>query len=287
MSEKKDGKLNQKFDDAVEVAEEVANHPFAKWMAQFGFYTKGFLFIVIGVLAIMVAIGDKYGMLTDPTGALSAIAQITFGKILLMIFSLGALGHGVWNILRGAADIDGAGKDWKGIIKRIIPVGIGIFYIYLAWKAFDLVITANIKSANGTVQKTFVTILLNLPLGAILVSLIGLGVISAGIHEFYSGITGKYQENFKMYKVSGDKLIIINFLGYFGFVARAVIFLLMGYFFISAAFYYDPKVAIGLDGALLTLSHIFFGKILLFITAVGLVCHGILSLYEAKYRRIN
>jgi hypothetical protein len=60
----------------------------------------------------------------------------------------------------------------------------------------------------------------------------------------------------------------------------------MGYFFISAAIAYNPEEAVGIDGALQTLAQSYFGKTLLFITAAGLVCHGILSLYEAKYRRI-
>lgn len=286
MIDEKEGNLSDKIEEAVEVAEDVVSHPFSKWMARFGFYTKGFLFIVIGILALLVAVGDRYGMLTDPTGALTAIAQLTFGKILLIFFSIGALGHAAWNILRGVADVDCAGKDWKGIIKRIIPVGIGIFYLYLSWKALDLILTAHIKSENGTVQKTFVSILLSLPLGIILVTLIGLGMIGAGIHECYSGITGKYQENFQMYKVKGDKLTLLNILGYFGYIARSVIFLLIGYFFISAAFNSDPQVAIGVDGALLELSQGYFGKVLLFATAAGLVCHGILSIYEARYRRI-
>ena len=286
MNEANEGNLSETFDEAVEVAEDVVRHPFTKWMSRFGFYAKGSLFVVIGILAVMVALGDKYGMLTDPTGALAAVAQITFGKLLLIIFSIGAIGHGFWNILRGAADVDCAGKDWKGIIKRIIPLGIGIFYLYLAWKALDLVLTEHVTSANGTVQKTFVSILLELPLGAILVGIIGLVVIGVGIHEFYSGISGKYQENFEMYKVKGDKLTVLNILGYFGFFARALIFFLIGYFFISAAFYYDAQVAVGLDGALLTLSQAYFGKVLLFVTAAGLICHGVLSLYEARYRRI-
>jgi hypothetical protein len=125
-----------------------------------------------------------------------------------------------------------------------------------------------------------------LPLGAILVALIGVGIMGAGVHECYSGITGKYQENFKMYQLTGTKLTLLNILGYFGFVSRALIFALIGYYFVSAAFYYDPKIVVGVDGALYTLSQTYYGKSLLFITAVGLVCHGLLSLYEAKYRRI-
>lgn len=192
----------------------------------------------------------------------------------------------MWNILRGTADVDNAGKGWKGISTRILAIGVGIFYLYLAWTAWDLFLTVQVTTENGTVQKTFVSILLAIPLGAVLAAIIGIGIVGAGIHECYSGITGKYQENFKMYKLQGPKRIIVNILGYFSFVARALIFALMGYFFISAAFFYDPQISVGIDGALLTLSQTYYGKTLLFVTATGLVCHGILSLYEARYRRI-
>lgn len=225
-------------------------------------------------------------MLADPTGALTTVAQVPLGKFFLIIFIVGAFGHGAWNILRGAADVDNAGKGFKGITSRIFAAGIGIFYLYLAWTAWDLVWTAHISNGNGAVQKTFVSILLAVPLGAILVAIIGVGIIGAGIHECYSGLSGKYQENFKMYKLQGAKRIVVNLLGYFSFLARALIFALMGYFFVSAAFYYDAQMAVGVDGALLTLSQTYYGKTLLFVTAAGLVCHGVLSLYEARYRRI-
>ena len=89
-----------------------------------------------------------------------------------------------------------------------------------------------------------------------------------------------------MYELGDGERKIIPLLGFFSFTARALIFALMGYFFISAAIDYNASEAIGLDGALLTLSHSYYGKTLLFVTAAGLVCHGVLSLYEAKYRRI-
>jgi hypothetical protein len=60
----------------------------------------------------------------------------------------------------------------------------------------------------------------------------------------------------------------------------------MGYFFITAAIESDPNAAMGIDGALRTLGSSSHGKILLFIAATGVICHGILSLYEARYRRI-
>jgi hypothetical protein len=60
----------------------------------------------------------------------------------------------------------------------------------------------------------------------------------------------------------------------------------MGYFLISAAINFNPNEAIGIDGALQKLAQTYFGKTVLFVMATGIICHGMLSLYEAKYRRI-
>ncbi len=147
--------VSEKFQETVEAAEEIVRHPLVKTFARFGFYTKGFLFIVIGILAILVAIGDRGGMLADPTGALATIAQFPLGKIILILFIIGAFGHGAWNILRGTADVDNAGKGWQGIANRILAVGVGIFYLFLAWTAWDLFLTVHVTSENGAIKIRF------------------------------------------------------------------------------------------------------------------------------------
>lgn len=274
------------IEQTVEKAEEIVSHPYTKRFAEFGFYTKGFIFIVIGILALMVAFGQRGGELTDPTGALTVIAQFTFGKVLLIIFIVGAVSHGIWNILRGAADVDNAGKKWQGIIRRCIAGGTGIFYLFLAWSAFSIVTTANVAVHNGGVQKTLTAIFLALPLGAILVFLLGLIVIGAGFSECYRGVTGKFKEDFRVYEMEGYKRRVVGALGALSFTTRALIYGLMGYFFIVAAIYADANEAVGIDGALLILARSAYGKALLLFAAIGLFCHGILSLYEARYRRI-
>jgi hypothetical protein len=286
MKEEASQAVGEKIKETVEAAEETVRKPFVKKIARLGFYTKGFLFIVIGILAVMVAVGQRGGELADPTGALSRIAMLDFGRILLMIFIAGAASHGFWNILRGAADVDNAGDEWQGIIKRCIAIGVGIFYLWLAFSAFNILITERVESGSGEMQKNIAQLFLALPLGAVLLFIIGLSTIGAGIHECYSGLTGKYQENFRLFAIGKGQLQLLNVLGILGFTARALIFCLVGYFFISAAINYNADEVIGIDGALAILARTYYGKTILFITAAGLVCHGVLSLYEARFRRI-
>lgn len=270
----------------VEAAEKTVRNPYIIRLSQFGFYTKAFLFGVIAILALQVALDAEGGRLTDATGALSTIAQKSYGKILLIVFIVGGFGHGLWNILRGIADVDDSGKGWQGITKRVISVGVGIFYLSLAWTAWDIILSVRVTAESSQAEETFTAILLAIPLGVILVFLIGLCVIGAGFHECYSGISGKFQENYRTWEIEGIHLKFITILGILSFTARALILVLIGYFFVSAAIGNDPNEVSGMDGALLVLTNNSFGRILLFFTAIGLASHSILALYEAKYRRI-
>jgi hypothetical protein len=286
MKEETSPTVGEKIEETVKAAEEVIRHPYTKRLARFGFYTKGFLFIVIGILAVLVATGQKGGELADPSGALETIAGARYGKWLLIIFIVGAIGHGLWNVLRGAADVDNAGGGWQGIFKRGIAVGTGVFYLGLAYTAGSIIMTEQITDRNGEIPRTFAAILLALPLGASLMFLIGLGIVGAGIHECYSGVTGKYKENFRLFTAENSERRFITLLGVLSFTARALLLALIGYFFMTAAINHNPNDAAGLDGALAALAQTYYGKTLLFVTATGLICHGVLSLYEARYRRI-
>ncbi|HKG43834.1 MAG TPA: DUF1206 domain-containing protein [Gaiellaceae bacterium] len=56
---------------------------------------------------------------------------------------------------------------------------------------------------------------------------------------------------------------------------------------IRAALQYDPKEAIGLDGALQKLASASYGPYLLGLTAAGLVAYGIYCLVDARYRDVS
>lgn len=285
-----DADTKQAAQDAVDkttkAAEKTVRHPLIKRLARFGFYTKAFLFAVIAFLAILVVIGSSGGRLTDATGALSTLGQTGLGRFALIAITAGAVGHGIWNILRGIADVDEAGSGFAGKVKRVVPVGIGLFYIGLAWTAFEILLSVRVSVANSRTEETLTAFALSIPLGFIFVFLIGVGVIAAGLHECYSGVTGKFQETYRRWEMSRVGLSVVTVLGLLSFSARALILVLIGWFFVMAAVAGDPNEAAGLDGALKALAQSTYGTILLLFTSAGLAAHSVLAVIEAKYRRI-
>ena len=193
----------------------------------------------------------------------------------------------MWNILRGAADVDNAGRSIEGIFKRIVSIVIGFFYLGFAVSAREIVLAAHSVASGGSrAEETFISIVLAVPvIGALFIGLIGLGVVGAGFHECYSGVSGKFRDNYRLWEITGPHLTFINVLGVLSFTARALLLVIVGYFFIRAA-YYNNTGSIGLDAALLALLRSSYGRVLVLLTAIGLVCHGILAFYEARFRRI-
>ena len=75
-------------------------------------------------------------------------------------------------------------------------------------------------------------------------------------------------------------------LGVFGHLARMVVFGLIGYFLVRAAIDYNPKEAIGLDGALAALRDASYGPFLLGLVAAGLIGFAAYSIADARYRKV-
>ena len=74
--------------------------------------------------------------------------------------------------------------------------------------------------------------------------------------------------------------------GVIGHLARAVVFGMIGFFLLRAAWQYDPDEAIGLDEALQKLAGESYGAFLLGAVALGLAAYGLFCLVQARYRDV-
>ena len=78
----------------------------------------------------------------------------------------------------------------------------------------------------------------------------------------------------------------VTWLGRAGYIARGIVFGLIGLFLIGAALHRDAGEARGLDGALVALAQQPVGPWLLGAVAIGLVAYGLFMFAEARYRRM-
>ena len=75
--------------------------------------------------------------------------------------------------------------------------------------------------------------------------------------------------------------------GKFGYMARGVVWLLIGYLFLKAAKNANPEEAGGTGSAFQFLEEASYGSFLLGAVALGLLCYGVFMFMRARYQPIS
>jgi hypothetical protein len=251
-------------------------------LARVGLVAKGISFGIVGVLALKLALGDG-GQATSRQGALQQLAGTTFGTVLLILLAFGFAAYAIWRFVQAVAEKpareDSAAKAWA---KRAGYVGRGLIYAGLTFSAVKILVGAGQQqSQNGKAHQTTATVL-SWPGGTWIVGIAGLVIVGVGLWNLYRGISRKFEDRWtRGYSTWGSRAGVV------GHCARFVVFGLIGVFAVRAAIDYDPKAAIGLDGALQKLAHASYGPYLLGLTAAGLVAYGVFCLVDARYRDVT
>jgi Domain of Unknown Function (DUF1206) len=250
-------------------------------LSRAGFVARAIVYAIIGVLALRLAIGEG-GKLTSQQGALKTVAGQPFGSLLLTVLAIGLGGYALWRLFRAALGRGPEGSD-SGF-ERLSALGSGLAYGALCLLAVEILVGSG--SGSSTDPKSSTAGILGWPGGPWIVGAIGVVTIGVALYQGYRGVTQKFLEDSKTEEMSPGVRKWIGRLGTVGHLARMVVFGLIGFFLVKAAVDYDPKTAVGLDGALAKLANQSYGSLLLGIVAAGLIAFAIYSLSDARYRRI-
>ena len=252
-------------------------------LGRFGLVAKGVSFGLVGVLAVLVALGVG-GATTDRAGALRLLSKEWYGVIILVALGLGFAAYAAWRLAQALLDRDDEGNDFEGWAKRAGPLVRGLFYLGLSLLAFSFVSGPRGESRDEPEHTARV---FDWPLGRWIVLALGLGLIGYGLWNGYRSITGKFRKNLKTGQMEREDVRpLVNVAGFLGHAARMVLFTMVGVFLVRAAWQYDAREAIGLDEALAKLANQTYGPVWLGAAAVGLFAYGVFSILQARYRDI-
>jgi hypothetical protein len=256
-------------------------------LARTGLVAKGLSYGFVGVLAAKLALGDG-GQATSRQGALKQVAQHPFGKYLLIALAIGFAAYALWRFVQAFAERSGAdagkAKVWA---KRAAYVGRGLVYAGLTYSTVRIVSGAGgSQSQNARAHKS-TAMVLSWPAGRWIVGAAGLVLVGVAFWNLYRGFTRKFEDRWRFGRLSPTVRRWGGRAGVLGHVARFVVFGLIGVFITKAAIDYNPKDAIGLDGALQKLAHASYGPYMLGLTAASLVAYGVFCLFDARYRDVT
>ncbi len=253
-----------------------------EWLARFGYSARGVIYLIIGGLAVMTAV-DAGGQTTDSKGALKVVLAQPFGQVLLGLLAVGLVGYAVWRFVQAVWDADHRGTDAKGLAVRAGFLVSSVTHVSLAFLAVSLIFGWG-TGGSGKNTQGWTAWLLSMPFGRWAVAFLGLIVAGVGVAHFVKGWRAEFDKRFKMdYKKKKWVTPVCRF----GIVARGVVFLIIGSFFIVAAVRFNSGAARGFQGALDALRQQPYGPWLLGVVAFGLIAFGFFSFIEAFYRRIN
>jgi hypothetical protein len=256
-------------------------------LARTGLVAKGLSFGLVGVLAAKLALGDG-GAATSREGALAQLSHHSFGKVVLIALALGFAAYALWRFVQAFAEHqegdESAAATWA---KRAGYVGRGLIYSGLTFTTLKILAgSGHHQSQNEKAHKS-TAVVLGWPGGRWLVGAAGLVVIGVGFWNLYRGLARKFEDKWRVGKLSHSMRKWGGRAGVLGHVSRFVVFGLIGLFLTKAAIDYRPKDAIGIDGALQKLVHASYGPWLLGLTAAGLIAYGIYCLVDARLRDVS
>ncbi len=270
-------------DRLIQGRERVLGNPWLERLARFGYFAKGFVYLLVGALGIRAAFGaadDTLGL----HGALATLVREPFGPVWLGLVGFGLGSYVLWRFVQAIVDPEQKGTDARGLIQRATYAISGVMFAELAFETVELIVEWG--NDNSLTAEDWTKLVLAWPLGRWLVGLAGGIVIGVGLHQFHVAYTATFRAKFKGAAMSDREEQWMLWLGRAGHAARGIVFMVTGGFLIVAALRSNPQMAGGLSDALFALTGQAFGPWLLGSVALGLVAYGLYVMAEARYRRI-
>jgi hypothetical protein len=247
--------------------------------ARLGFVARGIAYIVIGVIAAMLAFGVARHE-PDRAGAIEAIAGKPFGYLLLWILVIGFLALAVWRFVQAAEkrlNLTGG--------HRVMALLCGIAYAIAFYSTLMFVVHGTKPASDDSAARDYTARMLSLDGGRVLVAFAGIVLVALGIVMAVRGFSAKFTRHLRMGWMSRGTQDVVVRLGQAGYVARALIGIGIGIAGLDAAITYNAAKAEGVDGVLRSFAQTPVGPWLLVLVALGLIAFGILSFFEAKWHR--
>jgi hypothetical protein len=262
-------------------ARRASSSPTARVLARAGLTARGVLYILIGWVAILVALGQTSHH-ADQQGALQLLAGQPYGLVSLWLLGIGFAGYALWRLSEVAFGVTGEGT---GAGPRLVSLVRALLYAGFAYLTFKVIAGAS-GSQTGKQQDLTATVMHHTG-GRWLVGIAGLVIVIVGVVLVAQGFGRKFLKYLQISQMRPRTRRVVEWLGVIGTAARGVVFALVGVLVLEAAITYQPSKAGGIDKALLTLRNQPFGEFLLVLVALGLVTFGVYGLCEARWRRVE
>ncbi|MGN6441771.1 MAG: DUF1206 domain-containing protein [Arthrobacter sp.] len=265
---------------AADAVEEASNHKVLDVLARAGFAVMALLHVILGAIAIAIALGHPGE--AEPTGAIAQLADNPWGPFVMWGCVVACLGLALWQA--SEATLRARSLPRKEQLAKLVSSGfLAVAYgsVGLTFAGFAL----GQRSDSGDNTRDFSASLMDHPVGPWLLVALGLTILGIGIYFVVKGLRRGFKE--ELFHFEGTRRgRLIDSLGVTGHVAKGIALDLTGLLFIIAAAKHRPEESTGLDGSLKALQDHPFGPTLLVAIGAGFIAYGIFALIRARFGRM-
>lgn len=241
-----------------------------RWLVQLGYAARGLVYVILGYLALTTA-GRAAG---GGEAVFDLLQEVPLGTVVLYLMAAGLLAYAAFKLVSAVGDLQRHGSEPMGLAARVGEAASAVAHTVLAWAAFQYAGGGG-ESASGGGQQEAVGSVLELPLGDLLIGLVGLGFVAAAAMQARNAWTARFMRH-----VSAAAPAAVEPIGRVGHAARAVVFLVIGWSLVRSAWFDRAAEVSGLGDALLSLQG---NGALYTVVAAGLLLFGLFSLVVARY----
>lgn len=265
------------------MAREAASSDAFRAVARGGYVAIGVVHVLIGLIAIAVALGGEGD--SNQSGAFLAIAAAPLGFVLLWVLAIALGALGAWQVIAGVLARVPGQKTSTGLHRwaaRLGAWGQAVVYLALGFLAAGVALGGD-PDGDQTASDTSREVL-QLPGGPLLLGAGGLAVLGGGIAFVVIGIRRGFAK--RMSIPDGAVGRTVTTLGVAGFIAKGIALAIVGALLVTAAFTIDAEATGGLDLAMSTLLRLPFGAVLVGAVGIGFIAYGVFCGFRARYAKL-
>ncbi|WP_239010535.1 MULTISPECIES: DUF1206 domain-containing protein [Rhodococcus] len=269
------------YGNSSSTAGRLAQNSIFERFARAGFVVSGIVHLIIGYIAIRLALGGAAGT-ADQSGAMTELAAKPGGIAALWVGVVAFAIMGLWRLAEaalGSSSRPDADSKKSEVLDRLKALSLAVVYFAFAFSAFGFARGSG-KSSSG--QSAGITARLMQTTAGTIVLLAGaLVIIAVGGYHVYKGVSRSFLDD-----LEGTTSPLVRRLGMVGYIAKGLAIAAIGLLVILAVSQSEPGKATGLDGAFKTVGAQPYGAALLIAAGVGIITYGLYSFAMARYAKM-
>jgi len=275
--------IKRELKQAVSAAENVTNSRTLEVLASAGFAASGILHLLVGAIAIRLAMGGSGN--ADFSGAVAELSTQPAGPFLLWASFAACAALALWQTSDAIFDYnrlptkEKAGKKAKAGAQALVFAGL----------ALTLLSFARGTGSGGDNQRAASDMTVNLmkaPGGVALLVVLGIAIAVTGVVYAIRGLRKSFEKHLVM-PANQKARTGVTVLGVTGYVAKGIVLFLTGLLIAIATLQAHPEDSTGLDGGLRALRDQPLGVYLLAAVGAGLICYGVFMIVRARLAKMN